>query len=331
MDIIALEEKFRPYPSFRLKQLKQSLFTDLSDDWDKITTLPKDLREELKTSFSLDVKHHLFPSKDNQSIKALLTLSDGKKVESVLMKHKDRNTVCLSSQVGCALKCAFCATGQMGFSRNLTVSEILNQILIFSRLLKDSNQRITNIVFMGMGEPFQNYNNVVDAVRYINQPDTFNIGLRKISVSTSGVIDGITKFSQEGWDVNLAVSLHASDDRLRTELMPINKSNPLEKLIIALRKYQSQSKRKIMFEYMMIKGVNDSESQARQLASLLKGFICVINLIPYNQTGKFKPSDSKAIEIFKKILESHHLDVTQRYRYGDDIHGACGQLANKNQ
>ncbi|MDO8559359.1 MAG: 23S rRNA (adenine(2503)-C(2))-methyltransferase RlmN, partial [bacterium] len=276
MDLKNLEKTLEKEPKYRLVQAKSAVFKDLAEDWQEAKTLPQELRKKLEDGCPLRIEASVFGSMDGPS-KALFVLEDGLKIESVLLRHEDgRNTVCVSSQVGCALCCEFCATGQLGFKRNLNYSEIIEQVLFFARLLKkekpfDTAQgKITNVVFMGMGEPFLNYDNVLMAIKTLNDKDGFNLGSRHFSVSTVGIIEGIEKLSEEDLQINLAVSLHAPDDKLREKIMPINKKYPLEKILEAVRNYIKKTKRRVMFEYIMIKDVNDSEKQAAELAGLLK-------------------------------------------------------------
>jgi 23S rRNA (adenine2503-C2)-methyltransferase len=330
MDLQILYELIKNEPSFRLKQIKRALFFDVIEDWDQATTLPKSLRDDLKDKFPISIKAECHVSKDNSTTKALITLDDGEKVESVLMKHGDgRNTVCLSCEVGCPLGCEFCATGKMGFKRNLTYSEIIMQLLFFERLLKKEKGRVTNAVFMGMGEPFLNYDNVMESIRTMNSEECFNIGARHISISTAGLTDGIEKLSKEKLQVNLAISFHAPNDELRSRLMPINKKYPIGDIMAAVRKYANATKRKVMFEYVMISGVNDGEKEARELSKLMRHRLFLVNLISYNPTGLFSPSEGEAIKVFKDILLKNAVSVTQRYKFGVGIDAACGQLACK--
>lgn len=347
MDFKKIEEILKNEPAFRLKQIKKALFQNLIENWSDITTLPKNLRQKLENCcpISESKTEKILTSKDNQTIKALFTLKDGFKIESVLMKHQDgRHTVCVSSQVGCAMCCEFCATGQQDFKRNLTSSEIIDQILFFARLLKKSKEKITNIVFMGMGEPFLNYDNVSEAIKILNDKDGLNIGSRRISISTAGIVEGIKKLAEEKLQINLAISLHAPNNELRTKLMPINKKYPIEKVLSTVDDYIKKTKRRVMFEYLMIDGINDSEAQAEELGKLLvhslrfgnqknfarpdRGYY-FINLISFNPTGhsEFKSSPGWKIKKFKEVLKKIGLDVTQRYRFGKEIKAACGQLA----
>ncbi|MGM0482837.1 MAG: 23S rRNA (adenine(2503)-C(2))-methyltransferase RlmN [Patescibacteria group bacterium] len=323
-----LEEIMVDYPKFRLKQVKKHLFQELISDWRDSTVLPKNMKERLTLEFPVNIEADTVASKERDTTKALINLSDGLCIETVLMKHGDgRNTICVSSQVGCALNCAFCATGMMGFKRNLSVWEIVEQVIFFARLLKEKGERVTNVVFMGMGEPFLNYENVMSAIKVLNDKDGFNLGARNFSISTAGVIEGIDKLSEEDLQINLAISLHAPDNETRTKLMPINRKYPLESSMEAVSRYIKKTNRQVMFEYMLIKDVNDSEEHAVRLAEIMKGHLYVVNLISYNPTGPFKASSTKKMERFKEILESRGVKVTRRYSFGTDIKSACGQLA----
>jgi len=355
MDLQKIKDILKNEPSFRLKQIKKAISQDLVENWEDITSLPQGLRQKLEKNCPIVElgAGKTLTSKDNQTVKALLELKDGSKIESVLMKHKDgRRTVCVSSQVGCAMGCRFCATGISGFKRNLTASEIIEEILFFARILKKSKERVsdevcllrglpssspfagtrvTNVVFMGMGEPFLNYDNVLEAIRILNDKDGFNLGARHISISTCGITEGIKKLAEEKLQVNLAVSLHAPDSELRLKLMPATKKYPIEKILKAVDDYIEKTKRRVMFEYLMMDGVNDSPKEAEELARLLKKPLYFVNLISFNPVGhsEFKPSPGWKIKKFKEILEKQGADVTQRYRFGREIKAACGQLAGK--
>ena len=321
-------------PAFRLKQIKKAVFGDLIENWDEAATLPLVLRKNLQADCPISEleAEKLLTSKDGQTLKVLFLAKDGSIIEAVLMKHIDeRNTVCVSSQVGCSVGCEFCATGELGFKRNLSDSEIVDQVLYFARLLKKEGDKVTNVVFMGMGEPFLNYDNVLGAIKILNDKDGFNLGARHISVSTVGVVEGIKQFTEADLQVNLAISLHAPDNVLRSKLVPLNKTYPIEKVLAAVDSYIQKTKRRVMFEYLMIDGVNDGEKQALSLAKLLKKPLYFINLISYNPTGhcEFKPSPGWKIKKFREILEREGLAVTQRHGFGKEIKGACGQLAGK--
>jgi len=330
MDLILLEEVLKREPAYRLRQIKKAIFQNLIENWSQATDLPLSLRERLDEEFPLSINGKFTLSKDQRTAKALITLKDGLQIEAVLMRYPDgRNTVCVSSQVGCPLGCKFCATGQMGFKRNLEIFEIVEQVLFFARYLKNLGKKITNIVFMGMGEPFLNYENVLGAIRILNDKEGFNLGARKISISTVGIVEGIEKLTKEKLQINLAISLHAPNEKLRTELMPINKKYALKVIFQAVDNYIKKTNRKIMFEYLMIKNVNDSDECAKKLAKLLKKQLYFVNLISYNPTGIFQPSPQGRIKKFKEILKKEGILVTERYRFGRGIKAACGQLATE--
>ena len=340
MDLIQFQKLFKKEPGYRLGQAKKALFQDLIQNWQTAKALPLILKEELNKKCPIEVSAKTFVSKDRNTIKALMTLKDGLKIETVLMRHKNkRNTICVSSQVGCSLNCSFCATGKMGFKRNLEAWEIVEQVLFFARYLKKIKERVTNIVFMGMGEPFLNYQNVIGAIKILNDKEGFNLGARHFSISTVGIVEGIEKLAKEELQINLAISLHAPNDELRSKLMPINKKYPIKKILNAIDDYIAKTRRRVMFEYIMINNLNDSEENAKTLAKLMKKPLYFVNLISYNftrrslgeggPTGIFKSSSSPRIKKFKEILEKEGVIVTQRYRFGKDIEGACGQLVAK--
>lgn len=339
MDFERLEKILKNWPKFRLVQAQKAVFQDLIDDWSEVTVLPLSLKQKLTESCSLQIEAKTFVADQGKTVKALITLSDGLKVETVLMRYGERHTVCVSSMVGCPLSCAFCATGQMGFKRNLGHWEIIEQVLFFKRYLKSacpvaSDSESCGVVFMGMGEPFLNYDNVLAAVRILNDPNAFGIGARHISLSTVGVIPGIEKLAREPLQVNLAFSLHAADPKQRNRLMPVNRAYPLEAVLAALSRYAAKTRRKVMFEYIMIKGVNDSENQAWDLIKLLSSFprrLCLVNLIQYNPTGLFVASPRETIRVFRRVLEKEGIEVTERLRLGRGIKAACGQLMAANE
>lgn len=321
---------------YREAQITQALYKDLIENIDDITPLSLDLREKLKQEFflsSLSVKTQQDSHKDSTT-KVAFETHDNLFIESVLMRHlSGRNTLCVSSEVGCPLGCTFCATGKMGFYRNLEWYEIVDQVLYFDRLLKKENTKIRNIVFMGMGEPFLNFDNVIRAIKAINDPLKLGKGSRHITISTSGVIPGILKLIKQNMQVNLAISLHAPNNEVRSKIMPINKKYPLEQLIDSLDQYTKLTKRRIFYEYVMLKGVNDTEENAHELGKLLQGKLAHINLIPWNTVGgiEFVCSKREDIERFQKILEQYHLPSTIRVTLGDDIDAACGQLVKNNK
>ena len=336
----------RNEPGFRMKQIKQAVFVNLISSWEEVTTFSKDLRAALAATpvSSLTVEETL-KSADGHTEKVLFGLADGdakrpehraerggEKIEAVLIKSKDeRNTVCVSSQAGCSLACAFCATGKMGCRRDLTAEEIVDQVMHFARELKKSGDHISNVVVMGMGEPFLNYDNVLKALRTLNDKEGFNMGARSLSVSTSGIIPGIQRFAHENFQVNLAISLHAPNDTLRSKLMPINRKYHLKDVMAAVEEYVKLTNRKVFFEYLLIDRVNDNDNNAEELAKLMSAnHLYHVNLIKYNVTsGKFRASPYERREAFKNILEKHRIPVTFRVSFGEDISAACGQLAGR--
>jgi 23S rRNA (adenine2503-C2)-methyltransferase len=331
MIIEQTRELLEKEPNFRRQQIMKAVFCNLIENWDEAMTLPKSLREKL-SEVSLDIDAEVFESRDNKTVKALITLSDKEKIETVLMKHPERNTICLSSQVGCAMKCSYCATGQMGFKRNLTVDEILIQVLFWTRFLKKQDRHLTNIVFMGMGEPFLNYENFIESVKIINDNEYFNIGARKISVSTCGILEGIDKLKNEDLQINLAISLHAPNDKIRSKIMPINTQHNIKTLMKAVEKYVMKTNRKVMFEYLLLNRLNDQVEHAKELITLMQNGLYVVNLVKYNATGKkHSRSNMATVQKFKQTLEDHGIQVTERFSYGQDIAAACGQLANKSK
>ena len=322
-----MEKVFEKEPKYRLVQAKSYIFQKLIEDWAQATSLPLALREKLNEKCPLSIKAEMFISKRKDAIKARLEMKDGFRIESVLMRHKDgRNTVCVSAQVGCPFDCEFCATGKMGFKRNLEPGEILEQVIFFSRYLNKEKNRVTGVVFMGMGEPLLNYENVIRAIRILNDKEGLDIGSRHISISTAGIIEGIERLSEEKLQLNLAISLHSANDKLRTEIMSINKKYPIKEVLRAVDSYIKKTKRKVMFEYLLIRGLNDSDECAAEVAKLMKKPLYFLNLISYNPTGAFKPSTPERVKRFKTILEKFGVKFSQRYSFGQDIKAACGQF-----
>jgi 23S rRNA (adenine2503-C2)-methyltransferase len=333
MDYTKLYKILENEPAFRKKQVEKAVFALGVNDWDAVTTLPKELKEKLKKACPFtDTLDKLIES-DDASVKARLKFGSDL-IETVLMRHPKRNTVCVSSQVGCPLGCSFCFTGQNGCKRNLESTEIIEQILFFKRYLKQFEEEVTNVVFMGMGEPFLNYEEVATAIDIINDKDKLNIGARKISISTIGIVPGIIRFTKDFPQCNLAFSLHAPNDKLRNELIPANKKYPLDRIFSALRSYQKETNRRVMIEYVMLKDVNDSVKNSEDLSGLLKdklGTLFVVNLIKYNDTGKYEGSPKERINKFKNILLRNNINAVERYRFGESINAACGQLAGINK
>ncbi len=316
---------------FRAKQIFQWIYDKNSMGFGNMTNLSYELREFLKDNFYYKPLKILDKSISSQgdTIKYLFELPDGNTIESVLLYYKDRTSVCISSQVGCALNCKFCATGKGGFKRDLSVGEILNQVLSIEYY---SNTKITHIVYMGMGEPFLNYDNVLKSTKIFM--GLKNISARRITISTSGIVPKIKEFAEEKSQIRLAISLHAPNDPLRDILMPINRKYPLVELFDALMYYQSKTQRRVTFEYIMIKKLNDSEEIAIELLNLIKNFKikCNINLIPLNPVDdELERSSPKTIRKFVNILRDGGLEVVVREEKGTDINGACGQLRSKNK
>jgi 23S rRNA (adenine2503-C2)-methyltransferase len=329
-------------PAYRAKQLLAWVYQKLAFSLDEMTDLPLSFRQKLAEQVTL---HTLTPvhevkSKDG-TVKVLFSLYDGKTVETALMKFyatgkKERYTVCLSTQVGCAVRCPFCATGQQGFERNLAPGEIIDQVLYFARWLRDRSkssekERIDNIVFMGMGEPFSNYTSVWQAIEILNSPDGFGLGARSMTISTAGLVPGIKRLSSEKLQIGLAVSLHSADNQLRDKLVPVNKKYPLEELITACREYIGAAGRRISFEYALFDGVNDSLAQADLLADLIHGMNCHVNLISANNVTNqtLRPSLREQVQAFQQQLTARGINCTLRQSRGQDIDAGCGQLRSR--
>ncbi|HEV2037292.1 MAG TPA: 23S rRNA (adenine(2503)-C(2))-methyltransferase RlmN [Candidatus Eremiobacteraceae bacterium] len=317
-------------PTYRHNQIYRAATKELHADARQISVLPLALRATLATLLkpsSVTLAHEV-TSGDGQTTKFLFGLEGGNQVEAVLMRHRGgRTTACISSQAGCALRCDFCATGQGGFMRNMSALEIFDQAVFVARRARLEASSLTNLVFMGMGEPFLNYDEVMGAVALLNDPQGFNLGARRMTISTAGVVPGIQRFTAEAIQVNLAISLHAADDELRTRLMPINKKWPIAKLIKAAYEYVATTRRKIFYEYLMLSGINDRLEDARRLADLLGGPLHHVNLIPYNATNApYERSQPLRIKRFSELLQERGVPTTVRHTMGDDIAAACGQL-----
>jgi 23S rRNA (adenine2503-C2)-methyltransferase len=322
-------------PLYRADQVWTALYRHLASEASQITTLPLALRERLAADFafgSLRPRASL-ASADGETRKLLLHSPDGQTVEAVLMRYHTRRTACISTQAGCAMGCVFCATGQMGFQRNLSAGEIIEQVLTFARQLGETDDRLTNVVVMGMGEPFHNYDATMAALDRLNDSDGFNFGARRFTVSTVGLVPKIQQFASEGRPYNLAVSLHAATDSLRADLLPIARRYPLDVLMDACRAYTQSSGRRITFEWALIDDVNDSPEQAQALARLIRGMLSHVNLIPLNPTRGYAggPTPLDRANAFREVLESQGVPCTIRVRRGIDIQAGCGQLATENQ
>ena len=340
-------------PTYRAKQIWQGLYQHLYSSPGQFTNLPKSLREKLAEHFifsNFKIKTFL-DSSDGFTRKTLFELPDGNLIEAVLMRYgdpadnpqitapahgsenlrgaKNRRTLCISTQAGCAMGCVFCATGQLGFKRHLTSGEIVAQVMYYAQMLKDVNESVTNIVLMGMGEPFHNYDNTMAAIDRLNDKDGYNFGARRFTISTVGLVPQIRRFADEKRQVNLAISLHAVDDNERLAIMPVNKRYKIEDVLDACKYYIEQTGRRITFEWALISGVNDTPEVAHKLANRLKGLMCHVNAIPLNPTAGFKgeATDRQRANLFKETLEQAGIPCTIRMRRGIDIQAGCGQLA----
>lgn len=314
------------YPAWRGRQLCRWIYKNSVDDPGQMHTLPKSLRDELKDSGNLSVLYSLTkpPTTPFQTKKFLFRLRDGLAIESVYIPAQTRKTVCVSSQVGCVMNCSFCQTAKMGFKRNLSPAEIIDQVYQISRFTESP---ITNVVFMGMGEPFLNFENVIKASRILNHPLAFNIGARHITLSTCGIVPGILHFAELPYQFKLAVSLNGADDAVRGAIMPVNRQYPLSELLKAVKFYTDKTHRRVTFEYVLIKGVNMSEKDAENLIRLLSGLDCKVNLIPYNETRShfMRPGDDEVERFFTRV-DRGSFPVTIRKSEGRAEDAACGQL-----
>ncbi len=340
-------------PAYRAKQIWQGLYRHFYNSPAQFPNIPKLLREKMAKELDfvgIDPVRY-FDSSDKQTRKTLFKLHDGHFIEAVLMRYgepanlpysnpspsgrgtkgegKKRRTLCISTQAGCAMGCVFCATGQMGFKRHLSSGEIVAQVMVYARLLHEENLGVTNIVLMGMGEPFHNYDNTMMAVDRLNDPDGYNFGARRFTISTVGLAPQIKRFADEKRQVNLAISLHAVEDDLRLSMMPINKKYNIDEVLDACRYYVNQTGRRITFEWALINGVNDTPEEARRLVARLKGLLCHVNAIPLNPTQGYKgqATTRDRAERFKELLEQAGIPCTIRMRRGVDIQAGCGQLA----
>ncbi len=316
---------------FRGVQLFEWMYRHGIVSFDSMLNVNKSFRKHLEEHYiiqTLQVENRI-PSKEDKSVKILFRTQDNHFIETVSMVDGDRHTVCLSSQSGCALDCSFCATGQRGFERNLSTGEIVDQLIFVKGNI---DQSVTNVVFMGMGEPFHNYNNVLNAADIFHSPKGFNLAATRITISTAGLLPQIKLFITEKRRYKLAISLNAADDRVRNNIMPVNKKWSITELIKAGKEYSNQKKRQVMFEYVLLKGINDSENDALQLVQLLQGIPCKLNLIPYNETdGIYQRPDEAVITGFSKILHENRDEyrVLVRWSKGQDINAGCGQLAGQ--
>ena len=300
------------------------------DSYDEVTNIKKELLAEISKVYSIEKLKIVRVERDVDVSKYLFELADGEHIEAVLMRHDYGNSVCVSSEVGCNMGCRFCESGRRKKVRNLETYEMVLQILQISR---DLGERVSHVVVMGIGEPFDNYDNVINFLKIINHPKGLAIGARHITVSTCGLVPKIEEFSKLDLQFNLAVSLHGPTNEVRDQIMPINKAYPIEKLMSALKKYYNRTNRRITFEYVMLDGINDTVECANKLSELVKDLNCYVNLIPYNETHniKFKRSSTIQIMRFYDILKKNKISVTIRREFGGNISAACGQLRSKEE
>jgi 23S rRNA (adenine2503-C2)-methyltransferase len=320
-------------PVYRAQQIWQGLYRQYWSSPEQFTNIPKSVRMLLAENLEFKALSlaTTLNSSDGKTVKSLFKLPDGKSIEAVLMRYEKRNTLCISSQAGCAMGCVFCATGQMGFKRHLSSGEIVAQVMYYAFLLHGENAVVTNVVLMGMGEPFHNYDNTLAAIDRLNDPQGYNFGARRFTISTVGLVPAIRHFAAEKRQVNLAISLHAADDDLRTSMLPVNKRYPIDELLAACREYIAATGRRVTFEWALINEVNDNPEQAILLASKLKGMLCHVNAIPLNPTLGYsgQATTRERAEKFKQILNEHGIPCTIRLRRGIDIQAGCGQLASQ--
>src|SRR5271157_402011 len=364
LDLISITELMASWgePAYRAKQIWQGLYQHFYGSPAQFPNIPKSLRDKLadELDFTVIEPVRYLDSSDKQTRKTLFKFHDGHFIEAVLMRYGDpadsppsyplpifreappkgaenegrqrgvRRTLCISTQAGCAMGCVFCATGQMGFKRHLSSGEIVAQVMHYARLLQEEDSNVTNVVLMGMGEPFHNYNNTMAAIDRLNDPDGYNFGARRFTISTVGLVPQIKRFADEKRQVNLAISLHAAQDDLRLSMMPINKKYNIDEVLEACRYYVAQTNRRVTFEWALINGVNDTPEEARKLAARLKGLLCHVNAIPLNPTHGYKgqATTRERATKFKELLEQAGIPCTIRMRRGLDIQAGCGQLAS---
>ncbi len=315
---------------FRAEQIFKWLYEEKVQSFDEMTNLSLPLREKLKNNYTM-CNFNILKKQESKdgTIKYLLDVLDGNAIETVLMRYHHGNSICVSSQIGCKMGCKFCASTGINFIRNLSSGEIVEQII---RVEQDTEERISNVVFMGIGEPLDNYDNVVNAIRLINYPKGLNIGARHISISTSGLVPRIYQLAEENIQCTLSISLHATNNENRSSMMPVNQTYPIEELLQACKDYIQKTNRRISFEYALAKDNNDNIEDAKELVKRLKGMLCHVNLIPINkiENGKFTKSSMENIMKFRDYLNDHGIVATIRRELGSDIDAACGQLRRKN-
>ncbi|SHE60775.1 23S rRNA (adenine2503-C2)-methyltransferase [Seinonella peptonophila] len=319
-------------PVWRAKQLMDWLYQKQVKSFAEMTNLSKELRGKLDEQFEIQSLDTITIQKSTDgTIKFLFSLHDGHAIETVIMRHDYGNSVCVTTQVGCRIGCTFCASTLGGLKRNLTAGEITAQVVMAARYLTKQNQRVRSIVIMGIGEPFENYDQTIRFLRTMIDPHGLQIGQRHITVSTSGIVPNIYRFTDENWQIGLAISLHAPNQKLRRQLMPVSRRYPLSELLKACHYYVEQTSRRLTFEYALINEKNDHQEHAHELGQLLQGFKCLVNLIPVNYVPErgYTRTPRNRIFTFKRILESYHVQTTIRREHGHDIDAACGQLRSK--
>ena len=318
---------------YRATQIFKWIYERGVTNFDEMSDISLSFREVLKNEFTLSIPtiYKKQVSSDG-TIKLLLSLGDDSKIETVLMRYNYGLVACVTSQVGCNMGCAFCASGLFKKQRNLEVHELVGQILVLNNLLKEENKKITHVVVMGTGEPFDNYDNVMKFIRILNNPHGFAIGARHLTVSTCGLVEKTREYANEGIQINLAISLHAPSDKIRNKIMPISLKYPLDQLMDAIKYYEATAKRRVTFEYILLEDINDSIENAKELAKLIKGTTSYVNLIPYNPVGelKYKRTSGNRVHRFMDALIKEGVNVTVRKEFGTDIDAACGQLRAKN-
>jgi 23S rRNA (adenine2503-C2)-methyltransferase len=323
------------YPPYRARQVWGWAYHQLVDEYGAMRNLPTALRDELAASEPLALLEPVrtLTADDGETVKTLYRTTDGELLETVLMLYPERATVCVSCQVGCAVGCAFCATGLMGLARNLTAGEMVAQVVGAAREARERGRTLTNVVMMGMGEPLQNFAETMRFIRIIHDTDGLDLGARRITISTSGIVPNIEKLAEEPLQINLAVSLHAADDGLRSQLVPINRRYPIATLMEAVDRYIAKTGRRVSFEYALMRGINDSDETARKLAALLRGRLCHVNIIPLNPVDvlPYERPDPAGVERFAGILRGAGIPTTVRYSRGLEIDAACGQLRAKEE
>lgn len=315
---------------FKGQQVFDWLYRKRVSSFDDMTNIKKEIIDMLKNDFDIKTVSITKVERDVDVNKYLFKLKDDEKVEAVLMNHIYGNSLCISTQVGCNMGCKFCESGRLKKVRNLETHEMIEQILLVE---EECGKRISHVVVMGIGEPFDNYDNLVKFIEIINNPKGLELGSRHITVSTCGVVPKIKEFMKLPYQVNLAISLHAPNNEIRNSIMPINKAYPIEVLMATLNEYIKETNRRVTFEYILLDGVNDSDKCAKELADLVKGMNCYINLIPYNETNNISYKRTKSLNIsrFYDILKKNRINVTIRREYGSNISAACGQLRSKKE